>query len=336
MKLTSQQIAMLLASEQADATPPVEVLAKRKHPLAQCEICPLQQARCAPSLGNSDQKVAFVSRSPGRYDARSGRPFSNPNGTKPVLEYLFGRHEIKTSDVFLTNVVLCETDDPPKEAVEACRPRLNAELKGRELILAAGTEATIALTRYRAVFTARPFVHKRGNATVIVTNNPAMVIRNSDAFPDMVEDFERAFNPPPDPTYPEVEIINEPDRANSIIERWLLTRFETPIASDLEWRSTDNEIVCAGFAARSEKAVVFGLGAFGDDRFRSKLREFYGRTDISFIWHNGKADTKVLKLAGIDARIDEDTFLISYALDERPGYHSLEYLLSAKFGWPDY
>jgi DNA polymerase-1 len=58
--------------------------------------------------------------------------------------------------------------------------------------------------------------------------------------------------------------------------------------------------------------------------------------EVSFIWHNGKDDTKILWLNDIKGQVTEDTFFMSYALDERPGYHTLEYLLSDKFGWPDY
>ncbi len=43
----------------------------KKHPLADCENCPLKDAHYAPSTG-LDKKVAFVSRSPGAYDGRSG------------------------------------------------------------------------------------------------------------------------------------------------------------------------------------------------------------------------------------------------------------------------
>lgn len=310
---------------------------KRKHPLAECEKCPLAQAKCAPTSGDPNSPIAFVSRSPGKWDTLYKKPFAGPSGK--VLDYLLGHYEVKRESVILTNVVLCQTDDPPVEAIRACKPRLESEIANCSLVIAGGTEATSALTRYRAVFTARPFSHKRTSSTgvsqrVVVTNNPAIVIRDSDKFPDMVEDFRRAFDPPPPPVFPSVEIINDPDDANNAIERWLSTSFSNPIASDLEWRG--REIVCAGFAARSEKAVVFGLGACNDERFLKRLREFYARRDVKFIWHNGKADTKVLALNDINARIDEDTFCMSYALDERPGYHSLEYLLSTTFAWPDY
>ena len=314
---------------------------ERKHPLAECEKCPLQKARCAPTNGNPDSKIAFVSRSPGKYDAMVGKPFANPSGTKPVLEHLLALYGVERNDVITTNVVLCQTDDPSNEAIQACSARLESEIANCELVLAAGTEAVTRLTKYRAVFTARPFVHYRTSVSgvrqrVIATNNPALVIRDSDSYPDLVEDFRRAFDPPPPPVFPEVEIINDVSKARSVLEKWMRTDFSNPIASDLEWKNSNNEYVCAGFSARPEKAIVFGYESVRDASIQQLLGRFYGRSDIRFIWHNGKADTKVLRINNIDARVDEDTFCMSYALDERPGYHSLEYLLSTVFAWPDY
>jgi len=312
---------------------------ERKHPLAECEKCPLASMPCAPTSGDPNSKIAFVSRSPGQYDVVVKKPFANPRGAGAVLDHLLARYRVKREDVITTNVVLCRSDDPPRDAIMACKPRLEEEIKHCSLVIAGGTEATTALTRYRAVFTARPFIHNRTSSAgvkqrVIVTNNPALVVRNSDAYPDMVEDFRRAFDPPPPPVFPEVEIINDADVATRTLGRWLK---DAPaiMASDLEWRTTTNEPVCAGFSARGEKAVVFGLGAISDEGVRNLLRKFYG-SGRRFIWHNGKADTKILSLGNIPAEVDADTFIMSYCLDERPGYHSLEYLLSTKFGWPDY
>lgn len=360
-KLDAKTLQALLAGQSEPAKPtksakPAAALPvlhsniERKHPLAECEKCPLYNTTryghtvlngFAPTCGNPESKVAFVSRSPGQHDVAVKKPFANPRGAGAVLDHLLGRYGVKREEVITTNIVLCRSDDPPTEAIQACRPRLEAEIANCELLILGGTEATSAFTRYRAVFTARPFVHRRTSSTgvtqrVVVTNNPALVVRNSDAYPDMVEDFRRAFDPPPDPIFPEVEIINEPDRAISVLNGWLRTSFDTPIASDLEWRSTTDEIVCAGFAARAEKAIVFGYGSVRDRTVARLLKQFYERTDLTFIWHNGKADTSILVKSGINTRIDEDTFLQSYALDERPGYHSLEYLMSTKFGWPDY
>jgi uracil-DNA glycosylase family 4 len=314
-------------------------MTERKHPLAECERCPLVNAACAPTYGDPNSKIAFVSRSPGKYDVAVKKPFANPKGAGAVLDHLLGRYGIKREQVLTTNIVLCRSDDPPKDAIAACKPRLEAEIANCNLVIAGGTEATSALTKYRAVFTARPFNHKRTSSTgrpqrVIVTNNPAIVVRDSDKYPDMVEDFRRAFDPPPEPVFPKVEIINDRVRGIDTIKEWIRSAPEF-LASDLEWRRTTNEPVCAGFAARGEKAVVFGLGAISDREFRKHLAEFYN-SSRRFVWHNGKADTKILSLAGIEVDVHEDTFIQSYVLDERPGYHSLEYLLSTRFGWPDY
>jgi len=269
----------------------------------------------------------------------AGKPFANPRGAGAVLDHLLGRYGVKREDVLTTNIVLCRSDDPPREAIEACRPRLENEIKDCKLVIAGGTEATTALTRYRAVFTARPFVHRRTSSSgvaqrVIVTNNPAIVVRDSDKYPDMVEDFRRAFDPPPPPIFPEVEIINDADKAISTIGQWLRDIRGVTLAADLEWRG--REIVCSGFSKRGEKAIVFGLQPWSNRSFQQLARQFLESNDITYTWHNGKSDTKVLWLNNIEGRIDEDTYYMSYVLDERPGYHSLEYLLSTKFGWPDY
>lgn len=315
-----------------------------KAPHADCDHCPLRDAAFAPTqfptreLPNGEI-VAFVSRSPGKHDVRAGEPFAGLSGE--VLDYLLDRYGVTRDQIITTNVVLCQTEDPPLAALKACRTRLEHDIAGCDLVIAAGVEATGSLTRYRTVSGSRGFSINRTSPVtgkpqrVVITNNPAAVIRDSDKFPDMVQDFRRAFDPPPIPIMPEVEIVRDVHNARSILDRWLTSQFDFPIASDLEWRA-GREIVCAGFSARPEKAVVFDHGCLGDGTFRSLLKQFYERRDVAFIWHNGKADTKVLRWNGIDARIDEDTFLLSIALDERPGYHSLEYMLSNEFAWPDY
>ena len=46
---------------------------RRKHPLAECENCPLAQAPCVPSKKPTGRaKAAIVSRSPGQAEVRAG------------------------------------------------------------------------------------------------------------------------------------------------------------------------------------------------------------------------------------------------------------------------
>lgn len=295
----------------------------RKHPLAKCEECPLADAPMVPSSGPADAKVAFVSRSPGKHDVYTGKPFGGPSGK--VLDHLLNKYGIGREKIITTNVVLCKTDDPPLQAIKSCKLRLEEEIKDCDLVIAGGTEAVTALTRYRAVHRARGFEIKRTSLgdfgtkkqRVIATNNPAAIMRNSDAYPDIVSDFRRAFDPPPPPTFPKVEIIDEESTVRSVLRRWLDTSFETPIASDLEWAGT--RIECAGFSRDGKKSVVFTSDGLLSRENQQLLKTFYERDDINFIWHNGKDDTKILRLNDIEGKVDEDTFFMSYALDERPG-----------------
>lgn len=309
-------------------------LIRRKHPLAECESCPLFKESCAPTTGPQDAKVAVVSRSPGYYDGLVGRPFANPKGAGAVLDYLLKSHGYSRDQVIATNIVLCETDDPPAEAVKACRPRLLADVANVDLIIAAGAEATSLFTRYRAVTSARSRSHEWEGKRVVVTNNPALVARNSDSFPDLVADFRLALDPLPEPTFPEVEVINDPSEGRNVLQRWI-NSLDGVLAADAEWKSS-GEIVCAGFSRGGEKATVFGYGCNRDGGFRETLEQFFQKREVQLAWHNGKSDTKVFRREGYSARVDHDTFLMSYALDEEPGRHALDYLLMTEFGWPDY
>lgn len=313
-------------------TPQVE----RKHPLAECEKCPLVGERCAPTSGPADAKVALVSRSPGKHDVIAKKPFAGPSGQ--VLDHLLGRYGVKRNEIITTNVVLCQSDNPPPSAIAACRARLEAEIRNCELVIAAGAEATTSLTKYRSLTAARGFRHNRTSIAgipqrVVSTNNPALVLRDSDSYPNLVQDFKQAFNPIPPPLFPKVEVIDDTLTAHSVLTKWLTAKLGT-IATDLEWSGRD--IYCAGFAKRGSKAVVFARECFKEGRIRALLRRLYERTDVQFLWHNGKSDTKILRANGIRGRVGHDTFLLSYVLDERPGFHALDYLLMTEFGWPDY
>jgi len=55
-----------------------------------------------------------------------------------------------------------------------------------------------------------------------------------------------------------------------------------------------------------------------------------------FVWHNGKFDVRFFWKLGIPARVDEDTMLLSYALDETKGIHDLEQIAGDILGFPDW
>ena len=327
-------------------------MALRKHPLANCESCPLQRKGYAPTKAATGKaKAAIVSRSPGRYDTMKKEPFSNPKGSKPVLDKLLGMNGIKRNEVLLTNVVLCEPDGNkvPPEAIKSCAPRLHKELEGIGLVIAAGSEAVNLICGRGSIDRYRGYRIQQDGRTVVATNNPALVIRDDSTFPNLKSDFKRAFNPNPPAPFPIVEVIEKVSDAKRWIESVSRTHRSGAIAADIESRGGLTHratLISCQFSINGTHAYVLGEreGLFDDEDFiRDYLRPFFESTDRRFVWHNGKFDTKILiSTYRIKARVDEDTILLSYALDERSGgddavgIHGLEYLLMEEFGWPKY
>lgn len=311
-----------------------------KAPGADCANCPLKDKSIAKTQGPDNADTIIVSRSPGFHEAQVGRPFSGPSGD--VLNHLLKANGIDRKDIAVTNVVLCAPDagKVPPEAIKACSGRLKNELSTKTLIIAAGSEAVNAIIGRGSIDKYRGYRIERGSQTLIATNNPALVLRDDSTYPNLVKDFKRAFNPLPEPTLPTVEWTTEVDRALEMVTLVGQENGNPYRAADIESRgglSHKAELVSIQFALAGDKAYVIGEPASRDESVQKALRQLFLRTDLRFIWHNGKFDTKILRYGyGIHARVDEDTLLLSYDCDERPGVHALDYLLMEEFGWPNY
>jgi len=186
-----------LSQEDIDA-----LLNVRKHPLAECESCPFVDRPMAATQGPDNSEVIFVSRSPGYHEAMTGKPFAGPSGK--VLDFMLGEHGVTRKDLRLTNVVLCaptSNNKVPKEAIKACKPRLDDDLSSASLIIAGGAEAIASVFgKARSIQSVRGYRHTLPSGkTVVATNNPALVIRDDGVFPNLRSDFKRAFNPAPPP-----------------------------------------------------------------------------------------------------------------------------------------
>ena len=355
------------------ATAPDKIEVERKHPLAICEKCPFYDRSFAATTGPSDAKVAVVSRSPGRQEALQGKSFSGMSGR--VLNHLLEIHGTPRETVLATNVVLCESGSPAEEkgnsfalAQACCEPRLEAEIAEVDTVIACGMEAVQSLTGASSIARNRGYVHDRFSPTkgklqrLIVTSNPAVAIRNDGTFPDLMRDFRLALDPLPTPAMPKVRIVDTIEETEKAVAEMLaqLTENPTLIASDLETRSSLDvsqkdiqlkggglrhtaDVVCAGFSIRAERAVVFGETPCSDPDTFKLIAQLWEIPGCTYLWHNGKYDVKVLRTKGINARVDEDSMLLSWCLDERPGNpesgaggHSLEWLLKDELGWTKY
>ena len=104
-----------------------------------------------------------------------------------------------------------------------------------------------------------------------------------------------------------------------------------------EWKEQGHDLTGkVGARCIKGKAVIeseLGYAFFG---YYAAVKDLMELEEVDWGWHNGKFDVKFLREDGIEARIDEDSFLMSYALDERPGGHGLEEIAKNRLGSPNY
>lgn len=120
-------------------------------PEPDCALCGLctGRTRIVHPDGDPESKVVFVGEAPGENEDIQGRPFVGRSGS--ILEDAMGAAGISRSQVLITNTVKCRPPgnrDPSPSEMEACRPFLESELRGRALVVGLGRSACRDLMGY--------------------------------------------------------------------------------------------------------------------------------------------------------------------------------------------
>jgi len=177
----------------------------------------------------------------------------------------------------------------------------------------------------------------RLNCHVMATYHPAAVLRSPGYYIDLVNDMRRAVNflsegvAKASTSAVEYVTLHNYDQVLELYER--LQSLST-VVLDVETAST-GELLCVGIGWRSDKVVVVTKSALNDPRVPKILNE--ALKDKNIIGHNLKYDIKRLWAAGMpDVRVGDDTMLMHYTLDERPGEHKLKPLVMRYLNVPDY
>jgi uracil-DNA glycosylase len=154
-----------------------------------CERCPLCTGRTnvvGPG-GDRDSKLVFMGEAPGATEDRLGKPFVGRAGK--ILDRLLAENGLPRENILITNAVKCRPPNnrrPTKEEVEACRPYLDEDLKGRCLVVAMGLTASEDLlgrkvslkSEANQIFQVRV---GRETVSVLVTYHPSAIIYNPGA-----------------------------------------------------------------------------------------------------------------------------------------------------------
>ncbi len=309
----------------------------RKHPLARCEDCVFQSAPFVPTQNPVPRaKLAVVGEAPGAYEAGRGIPFTGPSGR--LLDQVLEHHGYQRSEVMVTNVCLCRpTDnaDPPKSAIAACKPRLDAELaaSGVTKILAVGGTAASALIdpkkkiSYLRIGPPKPYI-ENPEVEVVASWHPAYCLRAPDAFPSLVSDTGKLRGvtykqwKAPDYRVFDDEVAIEALRRLNAIDGSIVIDIETGTEKDDTYEHPDQyNLLCIGVGYAKGKVVVFGENALKIKSVQEPMSEYLRTHPITA--HNGKSDLAGLRPIYGELVLDFDTMLASYSLDERPGHHAL-------------
>lgn len=324
----------------------------KRHPLADCEDCPLNTSehKYVPSHGPDKAEFVFVGEAPGFKETITGKPFSGPSGR--LLDAVLTEHGIDRGKVFVTNTVLCRpkrNETPSKRAISCCSVRLRAEIVAHEpdTIVALGATAAssimdtpVKITQFRAGPPKESALYP--GIKIVPTFHPAACLRNADWFPSMATDIGKAngrtasiqWEPP---KYAEFDTASEGvkvlDELLNGYDKFVID-IETAFEKDAEFeRPNHYPLLCLGIGYARGAVVVLGRNALASEAVRIKLKSLI--EDKKLTGHNIKFDLSGLMGIGI-GKADFDTMLASYALDERGGIHRLKYQSAEQLGCPDY
>lgn len=337
-----------------------------------CAECPFKSRTCG-TRGRADAPVVIVGESPGTKEVVKGVPFIGPSGR--LLSILLKEAGIPERDVYVTNAFRClpprskdeqgnrVKDGLINEACRACREDLLADIAAhpRKLIIAMGSAAARTMTGKwnLSIMNTRGQIvpSELASGGILPTFHPAFILRSPVMMPQMRTDMRKAARvlsgkgfPKPRCSYvilqTEAEITAE-IRYGVAEAKKLGVPFR--IISDIETTGLDrhqDSFILNGFIfehrlrANGDNEVYMVTGRRAGAYVKHLFREVHRRApDAEWVWHNGKFDTSFLRAKGLprsQVRVDHDTLLLSYTLDEVGGRHSLEQCIIDHLGLPSY
>jgi len=308
--------------------------------LSSCDDCPFGGAKVG-SRGDPASLVAIVGESPGVQEFRRGIPFIGPSGE--ILWDCIPRY--MHDNVYVTNALYCfpRKKDPSilARATKLCQERLLAEVGShpRSVIIALGNAAMWSLTGdYNLKITqerGKIFSSDLASIGIIPVLHPAALMHGTGSFRQFKADLTYAF-----------DLAAGAPRKKPIIPKFIVcdtvpkVREATGVLSGAEYLAADTET--GGFDRINDEVLCLGISEDPSEVFIFPevslpfLRPLFHAQTPKWIWHNGKFDMHFIRRYGLDAKVDEDTMLLSYALDESGGVHDLEQVAGELLGAPNY
>lgn len=238
-------------------------------------------------------------------------------------------------ETYATNVCCWENREPATSEMIECRPRLlkEVEMQKPELVIALGQYVTSLF------FGDRKFGGPKGVRGVIEWYEPwkchvmptfhpaALLYGDASKFiaNDLARDLQKIrefFDYPPRPTVNFV-VVEDVRQAQAILDslprdgQFVSLDIETPLKDEDETAAIEDPISCFSISVLEGDRTWWFPGEF--------VSQLVWPLDVAWTYHNGPYDTiSLARHTGVLLPIVHDTMMMSYALDERGGVHSLK------------
>lgn len=314
-----------------------------------CPDCPFGGPRVG-GKGDPNSSLIIIGESPGMQELKAKKPFVGPSGK--VLDTATAQVK-DLGEPYVINAMQCfpgySSDKNPeslKRGVSACRQHVLAEIARapRRVVLALGTPALWSVTNNYDL----KITQERGKLLPIDTAeigaiasiHPSFLMHGGKGatYQQFMRDVKYAADicrggSPKKPPNVQYEFARDERDIRDLAVYFRALGPQHVIAGDIETTGLSHlthKIICMGFAPEADE--VYGI----PEHLVEGAGELF-ENDARFIWHNGKFDVKFLWQAGHKrARIDEDSMLMSYVLDENGGIHDLETVASDWLGSPNW
>jgi len=335
-----------------------------------CKGCPYKSRTCN-SRGPIDSPFVIVGESPGKKEVARNLPFIGDSGVllKKVLQ------EVGLNvEPFITNAVQCMPKEKDvsnlKTSTHSCANRVRQEiaLHPRKVILALGNAAVWSVTgNYDYKITqirGQQFATPLAENGIIACVHPAAILRGGYSMPLFKRDCSLA-----------VEMIKGKSSLEYVDADCMLMETERDIRNLIDIVSPAEYIACdiETHDLKSQRGRILSIGFCVDPKTgyivpphlfkylgdifkrgvtRGKWIYHFGKFDIGWLryehdHHQGRQEstwqlnkhfiTEGGTREGYDeARVDEDTGLLSYAIEETRGIHGLEQIAASRLGAPDW
>lgn len=317
------------------------------HAVAQsCIGCPFFGPKVG-SKGDPMSHIVFVAESPGAQEVRYGEPLVGPSGK------IFHQFVPNDGSIYVLNAMECyppmalKNDKIMNRAAHACRDRLldKVSMYPRRIIVAMGNSAVRSLTGiwdYKITqIRGRLIPSHMAELGIMPIVHIAALMKGGGSFREWREDVLYALElgnggSPRQHIPADVQII--PDDVDQDYVDYLFAQLlwsSNELTADIETTGFDHindRILSIGITPDNDKGISY---CFWPIHF-PLIKRYLEDRGIRWAWHNGKFDIKFLRKAGIQARVDDDTMLMSYTLDEEGGVHDLETVSADVLGAPDY